>query len=222
MQTKRIPAEDRKNLIIKAATKVFAEKGFQGTKTKDIAYAAGISEAMIFKLFKNKDDLYNSIINSNVKDHTNKLGNIFSNIENFSTILKQFVLQAVNSVEKNPDFLRLMLYGAMEKNQLTLDFFKSYLGNEVEGFSKTIKNGIEQKKFREINPKLAAQIFQTMIIGYTVMQSVLVLNEEDDANEKMADAMVDIFFNGLIHNNKTFAYDKIFDKIQKSIMGIRK
>ncbi|MCK4689198.1 MAG: TetR/AcrR family transcriptional regulator, partial [Candidatus Marinimicrobia bacterium] len=55
---KRISGEERKKRIIDAAIKIFSEKGFQGTKTKEIAKAAGISEAMVFKYFKNKKFIY--------------------------------------------------------------------------------------------------------------------------------------------------------------------
>lgn len=44
--------------ILRVADEVFSEKGYYDTKTKEIAERVGVSEALIFKYFKNKDGLY--------------------------------------------------------------------------------------------------------------------------------------------------------------------
>src|SRR6266487_2689388 len=48
--------------VIAAAIHLFAHKGFQGTKTKEIAEAAGINEALIFRDFQSKEKLYCAIL----------------------------------------------------------------------------------------------------------------------------------------------------------------
>lgn len=54
--------EERRRQLTKAAIKLFSEKGFRGTTTKEIAHAAGISEALIYKHFASKEDLYVAIL----------------------------------------------------------------------------------------------------------------------------------------------------------------
>lgn len=44
--------------ILRVANEVFSEKGYYNTKTKEIAERVGVSEALVFKYFKNKDSLY--------------------------------------------------------------------------------------------------------------------------------------------------------------------
>ena len=53
----RISGEDRRARIIDVALTLFAQKGFAGTSTREIAEAAGISEPLIFQHFKTKDGL---------------------------------------------------------------------------------------------------------------------------------------------------------------------
>jgi AcrR family transcriptional regulator len=59
--TTRLNSEDRRAAIIKAVQRVFAEKGFDGTTTRELAEAAGVSEALLFKHFPNKEALYSAM-----------------------------------------------------------------------------------------------------------------------------------------------------------------
>jgi AcrR family transcriptional regulator len=54
---RRVPSAERKPLIAKAAAKLFAEKGFHGARLRELAHAAGVSEALIIKYFPTKEDL---------------------------------------------------------------------------------------------------------------------------------------------------------------------
>src|SRR5919107_1928215 len=58
----RMAAEDRRLQIALTAMRLFSERGFRGTTTKEIAQAAGVSEAIIFRHFATKEDLYSAII----------------------------------------------------------------------------------------------------------------------------------------------------------------
>jgi AcrR family transcriptional regulator len=50
--------EDRREAIVTAASSLFAQKGFHGTSTADIAAAAGCSEPMLYKHFASKQALF--------------------------------------------------------------------------------------------------------------------------------------------------------------------
>lgn len=56
--TRRLSSDERRKAIIRTALRVFAERGFHGTTTKELAKAAGVSEALIFRHFPSKDKLY--------------------------------------------------------------------------------------------------------------------------------------------------------------------
>lgn len=53
---------DRRRLIIEAARSLFAQHGYNGTPVRAIAKAAGVSEALLYKHFPSKEDLYSEII----------------------------------------------------------------------------------------------------------------------------------------------------------------
>jgi AcrR family transcriptional regulator len=66
----RLNSEERRAAIIKAVRRVFAEKGFDGTTTRELAEAAGVSEALLFKHFPNKEALYSAMQLSCCREQT--------------------------------------------------------------------------------------------------------------------------------------------------------
>ena len=54
--------EERRLQILRVAMRLFSQRGFGGTTTKEIARAAGVSEAMVFRHFATKKELYRAIL----------------------------------------------------------------------------------------------------------------------------------------------------------------
>ncbi len=61
MRAKRLSCEERKQAIVKAVLPIFARNGFANTTTRELAKAAGVSEALIYKHFPSKESLYAEI-----------------------------------------------------------------------------------------------------------------------------------------------------------------
>lgn len=61
MQRKRLATADRRESILVAATDAFAAEGFGGARTRQIAKAAGVSEALLFRHFPTKAALHDAV-----------------------------------------------------------------------------------------------------------------------------------------------------------------
>src|SRR5438445_13502971 len=57
----KLSGEERRAAIIQAVRRVFAERGFHGTTTRALAAAAGVSEALLFKHFPDKEALFSAM-----------------------------------------------------------------------------------------------------------------------------------------------------------------
>jgi AcrR family transcriptional regulator len=57
----KLSSDERREAIIRAVRRVFAERGFHGTTTRALAEAAEVSEALLFKHFPNKEALYSAM-----------------------------------------------------------------------------------------------------------------------------------------------------------------
>src|SRR5437016_7064141 len=64
----RLSGGERRQAIADAVRGVFADKGFDGTTTRELAIAAGVSEALLFKHFPNKEALYSAMLQSCCRD----------------------------------------------------------------------------------------------------------------------------------------------------------
>lgn len=60
--SRRIPAVERREQIIEAAKRVFARNGFHGTTTRLLAQEAKVSEALLFKHFPSKEEMYKAML----------------------------------------------------------------------------------------------------------------------------------------------------------------
>lgn len=66
----RLTAEARRESIVEAVQDIFAEKGFDGVTIKELAHAAGVSEALLYKHFPSKESLYNAMLDACSKGQT--------------------------------------------------------------------------------------------------------------------------------------------------------
>src|SRR5919204_1961295 len=118
----RMKGDERRQHFIDAALHLFSTRGFRGTTTKAIAEAAGVSEALLFRYFPTKADLYGAILGQKARQ-----AGFEARLETFRREAKRaddwglvhHVLRAIfDSYERDPDFERLMLYAALEGHEL--------------------------------------------------------------------------------------------------------
>ena len=55
-------SDERRDAIVHSAIHLFAEKGFRGATTRELAAAAGVTEPVLYQHFRTKSDLYSAII----------------------------------------------------------------------------------------------------------------------------------------------------------------
>ena len=120
----RLPAEQRRQNLIETAIELFSRKGFSGTTTKEIAAAAGVTEAIVFRHFATKKDLYTAILQHRLKD-----ANIEAWLRRAETLMAQgddeglfrfLISQIIEQFREEPRFERLVLFAALEGQELAV------------------------------------------------------------------------------------------------------
>ncbi|PWC52657.1 TetR/AcrR family transcriptional regulator [Azospirillum sp. TSO22-1] len=119
----RLDSSARRTLILDAALPLFARKGFAATTTKEIAQAAGVSEALIFKHFPSKASLYEAIFLSCI-DNDPEYARLVALPPSAATLVQivqalvSYFLFEVPAVPEERARQRLVLYGLLEDGEL--------------------------------------------------------------------------------------------------------
>lgn len=121
----KISGEARRAAIIETARRVFMEKGFYRTTTRELAEAGGVSEALLFKHFPNKEALYSAIQVSFFKQQGSKVKERLESLKPSTSALVLLVRDLVSLVlGGQPDederlFFRLILRSLMDEGEFT-------------------------------------------------------------------------------------------------------
>ena len=186
--------DERRQQLLQVAMRLFSEKGFSGTTTKEIAQAAGISEATVFKHFANKDELYSAILDRKSINHdlTNPFEKIAANIaakDDFGVFYKM-ALNALEKHRKDEDFLRLMLHSALEGHDLARIFFENFITGVYEYLGAYIHQRQIDGAFREVEPRVIVRAFIGMFVHHSLNnilwdrdEKLLKISNEDAARE---------------------------------------
>ena len=109
---------ERRRELIAAGLRVFAEHGFSGTTTRQIAREAGVTEAVIFQHFPDKEALYAAILESKASDPWaerwyDELDALRAAGDDIA-MLRTLYAGMIDQHDRDPYFLRLMMYSALE------------------------------------------------------------------------------------------------------------
>lgn len=199
LSKKRMSGRDRRAQIVSVATQLFAKKGFKGTTTREIAKKAGISEAVIFKHFSKKEDLYNAIIDSRCTDTQGqpRCINLLKG-KRGKVVFVEVAAYLITEHQKDPSFLRLLTYSALERHRLSELFIKTK-GLELFGYIENhIKELIGEGVFRKVDPSVATAAFMGMVLHYSISQELYGLKKYYKwPNEHVIESFVDIYFEGM-------------------------
>ncbi len=128
---KRLSPEIRKKAILDSAISLFAGNGFKGTTTKQLADAADVSEALLFKYFKNKETLYNELkfsVFSQLDIAENTLPDLTPSTAALVIIIYAMLFEMLGiSYDKDEynNFNRLLSYSLLEDGEFAKMFYRS-------------------------------------------------------------------------------------------------
>ena len=200
----RLPARDRRLQIMEAAKELFARQGFEGTTTRQIAERARVNEAIIFRHFPTKEELYWAIIDRESElagwqpALRQQLGSGASDREVFADIAEDILLRRA----KDNSLSRLLLFSALENQRRSQRFFQTHVVAYYELIAEYIRKRIEEGAFRAVNPLLAARGFVGMIVYHSLIQEIYGGKRYQDFGVKeVSETLTDIWLGGMVIRN---------------------
>ena len=146
--TTRLTTEERRAALLEAIRSAFAEKGFHGTTTRELAEAAGVSEALLFKHFPSKDAMYAAMQEACWSEVAEQELNRLSKLDpsTSSLVLLVYVLankiisgQAVARQSSPNQFEKLMLRSMLEDGVFARGMLKRFDAGWLAKFEECVK-----------------------------------------------------------------------------------
>ena len=199
--------DKRREQILQTAVNLFSQRGFKGTTTKEIARASGVSEAMVFRHFATKDELYGAILDTKgcqdgihrfPWEENQSLRQALEQKDDFA-VFYNIALDALNKHQSDISFMRLLFYSALEEHVLAERFFSEFVAR-IYGF---IGGYIEERQkdgaFREMNPRIAVRAFLGMLIHHSINNILWDKGRNllDISNEEAANNFAEILLRGI-------------------------
>ncbi|HEY0364943.1 MAG TPA: helix-turn-helix domain-containing protein [Pyrinomonadaceae bacterium] len=199
----RMAGEERRLQILAVAVSLFSQKGFRGTTTKEIAQAAGVSEAMVFRHFATKQELYSAIL-----DHKACASGRFDPAEMAAdpierkddrAVFESLALGALNHHENDPEFQRLLLHSALEKHELAQMFFDTIVRHVYDFLGNYIRVRQRDGAFIEIDPAIVVRCFIGMVMHHSLNNNLWDPDRRllNISNEDAAKLFTDILLKGI-------------------------
>jgi AcrR family transcriptional regulator len=199
----RLSAEERRLQILRVAVSLFSHKGFVGTTTKEIAQAAGVSEAMVFRHFANKQELYSAILDHKAcsGDAMNPEAIVAEALQEKDdrAVFERLAVGALEHHECDPEFQRLLLHAALEGHELAQMFFEKFVRRVYELLGNYVTERQRDGAMVPMDPAIVVRAFIGMIIHHSLNNNLWDPQRRllKISNQEAAKHFSDILLNGI-------------------------
>ncbi len=196
----RLASAERKSAIVETAIRLFAEKGFRGTTTREIAAACGVSEPVLYQHFATKRDLFNAIIDRQSQKDSGPFEEKlqpFLDKDDDRGFLTALGGEMLNWHNLDPGCMRLLLFSALEGSELTEMFVERHARVFLEKISGYLARRMDEGGLRKMNPDLAARAFFGMIGNYAMDRNIFHMRIGEVPDAEVVETMVGIYLRGM-------------------------
>jgi AcrR family transcriptional regulator len=196
----RLDARNRRQQLIAVAMRLFSERGFEGTTTRAIARAAGVNEAIIFRHFPTKEDLYWAVVSSRISAAGRKqmIERYVNSDLDQAEVLTGIAENLLTRTRKDAELTRLLLFSALRNADLSESFFHTYMAEAYDLLADYFRRCTRSGRLRKVNPVLAARGFLGMISNHILVQELFGgARYENFDPRQVGRELADIWLNGV-------------------------
>ena len=192
----RSSSPDKRGLILRAAIKVFADKGYFSSKVADVASEAGIADGTVYLYFKSKEDLLHSIFDRAMAEFIQEGRRELESLHGAAAKLRRIAELHLEKLSADRDLAIVFQVELRGSTKFMREFsaagFSEYLGI----ICRTIEEGQSAGEFRsDIKPVVAAKILYGAL---DEMVTNWILSKKHYPLPPMAGEVMKIYFDGMM------------------------
>lgn len=183
--------------IIRAATKVFAKKGFFNARISDIAKEAKVADGTIYLYFNNKFDILLSIFEQEIGSLIDQVNALLSQEDDPQKMLEIFITKHLFEMKKNRYLAEVIQIELRQTNKVIRDYRDNKFSEYVNIISTIIKKGQQENIYRK---NILPGIAKRAIFG-ALDEITRLWNSNRDTQysvEEMAQQVTEIFLIGIL------------------------
>lgn len=152
--------------ILAAAELAFAREGLAGARTDAIAAAAGVNKALLYYYFRDKEKLYEAVMEEHLREFNERALAILTAPGSARTLLLRYVNLHFDHISEHhrhaPLFQQLITKGSPSAERL----FRKFIGPRAEALQKLLVRGMKAGEFRKADPFHTAFSLAALIVFY--------------------------------------------------------
>ncbi|MFL5945326.1 MAG: TetR/AcrR family transcriptional regulator [Gaiellaceae bacterium] len=176
--------EDKRRLILDAAVRVFARKGYHTCRVGDIAEEAGVAHGLLYHYFRSKEEVLETIFRETWRDVLDAVRSVEETDESARERLGGIAKLLLRAWQRDPDLVRVLVREVTRSSHLQRQIAEIDLA--FAGLERIIARGQQEGEFRaDLNPRMVSYVF------YGALEEILtgwVLGQLDDGDEALAAA----------------------------------
>ncbi len=200
-EVRDLVARARREQIVGAATRVFAEKGFRRATTREVARTAGVSEGTIYNYFEDKDALLLAIL-----DRLNETERRAEDFEegmatDFRGFLEEYLRRRMSLIWENREVFRVVLSEMLVNAELRELYLHRVVDPTMAIAEENFRLRMEQGEVRETDAPLAMRSVAGAVLGVLVL-GLLGDEEIGSRPEEVPDVLAGLLIHGLDANER--------------------
>jgi len=204
--------------------RLFSLQGFDGTTTREIAQAAHVNEAIIFRHFPSKEDLYWAVVSSQISTagRKEKIRSLLASDLPPREILSAIAKNLLDRTSDDAALTRLLFFSALRNSELTDSFFRTYMSDTYDLLADYFRRGMKLGQFRKLDPPVAARGFIGTISSHILVQELFGGDRYQKYDSRaLGRQMADLWLNGLTQGTSKKIKD-VNGNGRRSLMGSRR
>ncbi len=177
LDTAGVKMTEKQIKILQSAIEVFAEKGYAGSSTSEIAQRAGVAEGTIFRHYKTKKDLLLSIVAPAmtkliapfVLRGFNKV--LDTQYDSYDQLIRSMIENRIEFLKKHKYILKILIQEIPFHPELQESFQRDVLAKVLERLSKLVDQFKAQGTIIELPTSTVVRLTASSIIGYVLVRS---------------------------------------------------
>jgi AcrR family transcriptional regulator len=199
----RMAGGERRRQILEVAMRLFSQRGFRGTTTKEIAAGAGVSEAMVFRHFATKEELYSAILDfkacsGGIEDLRTHVADAVRRKDDFA-VFAGLARELMRHHESDTEFLRLLTHSALEGHELAAMFWDRNVRGLYDFLGGYVRDRQRDGAMREVDHRVVVRAFVGAVIHHSLNNTLWDTKRTvlDISNERAAEEFARILLEGV-------------------------